>query len=109
VPAERSDPVALPQTHSDERVGQLSGAAMKVAVAVAMDRPVEHARYDLALAVPFGGMVENPRDAQRPVLHQAMHGLSSRFRLLLGARIVAAAPRHGQRNAFVDPFEGFAE
>ena len=68
------------------------------------DRPLDRARDDLALAVIFGGMVDDAMKQQRPVLHQAEHGIPLLGRFWTGAPRrpgirLAPAPR-GASEAF---------
>jgi hypothetical protein len=60
-----------------QRLGDLLGALLRGAIAVAMDRSLDRAGDDLDVREVAGGEVDHLRDQQRTVLHQAEHGVSS--------------------------------
>ena len=72
-----SDSVACLDADFFERLPQLSGVSCDLSPAGAGDRPVRPGRDDLAVAMLALGMIDELRDAQRPVLHcSKLHGLS---------------------------------
>ena len=77
VPGDGADPVAELDAQPLQRLGQLLGALARVPVAVAVDRPLDRARHDLDVGIVGGGEVDDLRNQQRTVLHQAEHGVSS--------------------------------
>ena len=76
VPGDGADPVAELDAQALQRLGELLGALGRVAVAVAMDRPLDRARDDLDVGIVGGGEIDHLRNQQRTVLHQAEHGVS---------------------------------
>ena len=68
------------------------------------DRPFDRARDDLALAMKNGGMVDDAMAQQRPILHQAEHGIPLPILESWTAPLASRAKvsrRNGRRNGFV--------
>ena len=79
VPGDGADAVAELDAQPLQRLGQLLGALLGIAVAVAVHRAFDRARDDLDVGMVSGGEVDDLRDQQRAVLHQAEHVVSSSF------------------------------
>jgi hypothetical protein len=56
-----------------------------------MDRPFDGARDDLTLAMVCGGMVNDAMAQQRPILHQAEHGIPLSIRRTIAPEIFSGA------------------
>ena len=79
VPGQRRHPVAELDAVLFQPLRHFLGALADLGVIGLDDRPLDRARNDLALAVIFGGMVDDAMEQQRPVLHQAEHGIPLLF------------------------------
>ncbi len=77
VPGNGAHPVAELDAQPLQGLGKLVGALGGIPVAVAVDRPFDGARDDLDIGVIGGRIVDDLRDQQRTVLHQAEHVVSS--------------------------------
>ncbi len=75
VPGDGADPVAELDAQALQRLGYLLGAPGRILVAVAVDRALDGARDDLDLGIVGGSEIDDLRDQQRAVLHQAEHGV----------------------------------
>jgi hypothetical protein len=76
VPGDGAHRIAELDAQPLQRLGHLLGAPQRVPVAVAVHRPLDRARDDLDVGVVPPGEVDDLRDQQRTVLHQAEHGVS---------------------------------
>ena len=74
VPGHRGDDIAFADAKTAQGLRDLAGPQMYFLVGGARDRPLDGARHDFPVAVKAGGMIDNRRYAQRPVLHQSLHG-----------------------------------
>ena len=77
VPGDGADRIAELDAQPLQGLGELLGALGRVLVAVAVDRPLDRAGHDLDVGVVPSGKVDDLRNQQRTVLHQAEHGVSS--------------------------------
>jgi hypothetical protein len=77
VPGERRHPVGEQQVHAIERVGDLARALGDVTPGVAVDVALHSPGHYLGVAVVALGVVDQRRNQQRLVLHQAEHRDSS--------------------------------
>ena len=76
VPGERRDPVAELDAVLLQPLRDLQRARADLARSWwSMDRSFDRARDDLAFAVKRGGVVDDAMAQQRPILHQAEHGI----------------------------------
>src|SRR5690606_799431 len=75
VPGERRHAVAEPDAEPRERLGELLGADLRLAVVGAVDRPLNGARHDLGVAVVEGGVVDERGYQERALLDQAAHSV----------------------------------
>ena len=96
VPGERAHPVAELDAQLLQRFGELPGAPGGVLVAVAVDRPFDGPRHDLNVGIVGGGEVDDLRNQQRAVLHQAEHGVS----VLVGVILSLYRNSRQRRKAF---------
>ena len=69
VPAERADEFAAAKSKRDEGPGQAVAAGSKVGLTNAQHRPTGISGNDLAIARPFGGVIEKLVDSQCKGLH----------------------------------------
>ncbi len=72
VPGKRRDAVAARDAEGTERVGHLSCAAMEGAIRSVVNIAFDSARYDLGVAVMPLRMLDQRRDQQRHLHHQAV-------------------------------------
>jgi hypothetical protein len=76
VPGERRDAVAELDAFLLEPLRDLEGTLAHLAVIGAVDRALDGARDDLAIAMLSGGVVDDLMAQQRPILHQSKHWAS---------------------------------
>ena len=77
VPGERGHAVAELDAVLLQALGHLERAGADLRVIGLDDRPLDRPGDDLALAVIGGRVVDDPVQQQRPILHQAEHGVFS--------------------------------
>ena len=75
IPRECCDAVAELDAVLLQALRYLERAGANFGIVGCMDRPLDRARDDLALAMVYGGMVNDAMAQQRPTLHQAEHGV----------------------------------
>src|SRR5262245_6933934 len=75
VPRKRCDPVTLLDAVLVQPLGNFQCAAAHVGIVGRVDWTLNRARDDLPPAMIFGGMVDAAMAQQRPILHQAEHGI----------------------------------
>ena len=75
VPGERRHPVAELDAVLLQPLRDLERAGADLGIVGGVDRPFDRARDDLALAMVHGGVVDDAMAQQRPILHQAEHGV----------------------------------
>src|SRR5262249_54167779 len=73
VPGQGRDPVAELDALLLEPLCHLQGARSDLAVGGAVDRSLDRAGHDLAVAVLDRGVIDDAMAQQRPVLHQSLH------------------------------------
>ena len=73
VPGQGGDPVVHPDAQGSQRVRQLAGAAVRVAVGVAVNAAFHHPGNDFSVAVVAVRVLDQRRDQQRHIHHQALH------------------------------------
>ena len=86
IPGERRHPVAELDAVLLQPLRHLQRAGADFGVVGLVDRPLDRAGDDLALAVKRGGMVDDAMAQQRPILHQAEHGIPLLVLSSLGRR-----------------------
>ena len=73
VPRQRADPVARLHPQPPQRARQPAGARVRVAIRIAVNRPLDRPRDDLGVAVAAVRVPDQRRDHQRHVHHQSAH------------------------------------
>ena len=73
VPGQCRDPVAGADTGGGQAFGHPQGAGTEGCIIGAVDRTLDGASDHLARAMLGGGVVDDPMQQQRPILHQTQH------------------------------------
>ena len=92
VPGQRRHPVAELDAVLIQPLRDLQRAGADRGVAGLDDRPLDRPGDNLAPAMKRGGVVDNPMQQQRPILHQPEHDVP-----LLDERFFGPAPLAGRR------------
>ena len=99
VPRERRDAIAGRDPKRGERVRDLLGPAMDVAIRAAVDRPFDRARHDLGIRMAALRVLDQRRNEQRALLHQSLHRASPWLAPVRGHRpelSIRRRPIHGR-------------
>ncbi len=86
VPGQRRHPVAELDAVLVQPLRDLQGAGADLLIIGGVERAFDRAGDDLALAMKLGGMVDDPMQQQRPILHQPEHGIPLLDNRFLGRR-----------------------
>ena len=67
----------VPTPHASRRIGELFGAGMQLPISRAVEIAFDAARYDFDRPVMPIGVLNQRRNQQRHILHQAVHAYPS--------------------------------
>ena len=77
IPGKRRDPVARLDTEPRQGAGEAPRTRVRIAIGVAMDRPLDGPRHDLGVTVIAVRVPDQRRDQERHLHHETLHKSSS--------------------------------
>ena len=76
IPRQRGNPVAWTDAPAPQRIGQFARPARRVVISIPVNRTFGATGNNLGVAMEPVGMLQQRRQQQRLVLHQALHGIT---------------------------------